>query len=416
MRRLFRLPGLWILGVTLAGVFLIQGCADRQPVSSRPEANVAAEPTPDSTTAPAESKTPVQDPSIAENVQRLVSSTLSVRSLGNVVFAGRSCWSSDGNSVLCLVDSGIDWYQELAFVDLSSGSVTKVETDVPDISGAFLSPDGESILFIAGDNDSSGLHLVSSNGGNSQKVASLGDRWWTVGQSWSPDSERVIVAFEDQIGYEVALPASLYTVDTSGRRRLVESPFDINIRPQWAADGKSVGFLSGEMEDQKDYDGYRNMHLNRLEVSDRGVVLSSEEVPSDTIRRFVHVLWSPSVDRVAYLSDWTSEHIGLLWIKVIGEDNPISVTSGYNGAAGLCWSPDGEWLAFVGLVETVGVFVVAKDGTGLKRLLDWPEDAPMYLFDMSWSPDGSRLLLSGQAFDGPERATYVIEVAEPEGE
>lgn len=408
MRRLFRLPGFWVFWVALAGMYAVQGCADRQPVSSRPEASVVAEPTPSSTTAPAESQTPVQDPSIAENVQRLVSGTLSARRLGDVNIVGISCWSPDGKSVLCLVNTDPDEDQELAFVSLASGKVAKVATDVPIGWGGSLSPDGNWIFFDGHFQDAPGYYIVSSGGGESTRVSHPADIN-ILGHTWSPDSQEVLVSIQEPIEGEAEMTSvSLYTIDLAGRRKSIKSPFDDNTHPRWSRDGKSVGFLSGDFE---------SMYLNRLDVIGGDVVLSSDEIPSDDrIDRFVRVLWSPTTDRVAYLSKWTSEHIGLLWIKVIGVDDPISVTSDYDGAAGLCWSPGGEWLAFVGLVETVGVFVVAKDGTGLKRLLDWPEGAPMYLFDMSWSPDGSRLLLSGMAFDGPGKATYVVEVAESDDE
>lgn len=65
------------------------------------------------------------------------------------------------------------------------------------------------------------------------------------------------------------------------------------------------------------------------------------------------------------------------------------------------WSPDGRKLAFRSAVTTpIGdfgrIFVVNRDGTGLRQLTPDPKpfDNPNYVYDQapSWSPDGTRIL------------------------
>jgi Tol biopolymer transport system component len=69
------------------------------------------------------------------------------------------------------------------------------------------------------------------------------------------------------------------------------------------------------------------------------------------------------------------------------------------------WSPDGQELAFVGRVASVGegVFVAAPDGTRPRLLFQVPHTlagvtvvARHDLTDLSWSPDGTRLLFELQ--------------------
>jgi Tol biopolymer transport system component len=68
------------------------------------------------------------------------------------------------------------------------------------------------------------------------------------------------------------------------------------------------------------------------------------------------------------------------------------------------WSPDGTKLAFRSAIHTSGgdrdrIFIVNRDGTGLRQLTPESTDPNLNIFDEapSWSPDGSRLLFQRSA-------------------
>ena len=68
------------------------------------------------------------------------------------------------------------------------------------------------------------------------------------------------------------------------------------------------------------------------------------------------------------------------------------------------WSPDGAQLAFV-RVDDLNVYVIAPDGTGLRRLTNDPAFEQL----LAWSPDGAGLYFSQPSADG--QAVKVLDLA-----
>jgi Tol biopolymer transport system component len=85
---------------------------------------------------------------------------------------------------------------------------------------------------------------------------------------------------------------------------------------------------------------------------------------------------------------------------------PIPVTHGSRGGAGATGSPDGEWIAFVGSGKGDDIFVVRKDGSGLRQLTDdvFIDRRPM------WSPDGNFI-----AFHSNRSGKFEIWSIRPDG-
>ncbi|MDQ3108215.1 MAG: S9 family peptidase [Actinomycetota bacterium] len=84
-----------------------------------------------------------------------------------------------------------------------------------------------------------------------------------------------------------------------------------------------------------------------------------------------------------------------VWVVGIDEAFPACpFTEGTARERSPRWSPDGQWLAFVGHPDERGarLCVAAVDGGDTYELLDWPED----IEDLVWTPDGARLVFTAR--------------------
>jgi Tol biopolymer transport system component len=102
-----------------------------------------------------------------------------------------------------------------------------------------------------------------------------------------------------------------------------------------------------------------------------------------------HTALSPDGTQIAYF-DGLGDHGHNLWVmNADGTERRLLLddeVSGVGHVGGPTWSPDGEWLAFKGTVETEdGIYLVRPDGSGLTQLV------PGSVGTVHWSPDGSRI-------------------------
>jgi Tol biopolymer transport system component len=79
----------------------------------------------------------------------------------------------------------------------------------------------------------------------------------------------------------------------------------------------------------------------------------------------------------------------------------------------VAWSPDGARLAFLGTpalpppdVGDVSLYLVNRDGTGLRKLVD--RVSSKNLNTPEWSPDGSKLLIERSGIGGERDFAYVV--------
>ena len=99
---------------------------------------------------------------------------------------------------------------------------------------------------------------------------------------------------------------------------------------------------------------------------------------------------------------WNGETHGAgfdLYVKVIGTDKPLRLTSHPAPALSAAWSPDGRSIAFrrVDLdTENGGIFVVSALG-GPERKLASTNDQFISRAEISWSPDGTQLAFADHA-------------------
>src|SRR6185503_12403675 len=93
--------------------------------------------------------------------------------------------------------------------------------------------------------------------------------------------------------------------------------------------------------------------------------------------------WSPDGKFIAYSSDQSGNFD--IWIKPIGEGDPIQVTKSPDHDWQPDWSPDGQRLVFRSEREGGGLYVVPAFG-GTERRISASGYRPL------WSPEGSQIL------------------------
>jgi Tol biopolymer transport system component len=221
------------------------------------------------------------------------------------------------------------------------------------------SPDGRSIAFLSGDEDTTIL-VVQGDGSNLRTVA---DRVIGNGPNtytWSPDSTKI--AFSRQVY------GGAYSLDR-------EQLYAVEVTAQ----------IGGAGDDRS------------------GI----KQISDDRVLSQVHPAWSPNGERLAYAGFYGE--IGVINADGSGATTLVEgVEDGVRAERSPVWSPDGSQIAFVPLVddpnrgENRELYVVNSDGTGLRRLTNKAGDESQPV----WSPDGSQIAFVADG-DGDEEV-YVV--------
>ena len=146
-----------------------------------------------------------------------------------------------------------------------------------------------------------------------------------IDPSWSPDGSRIVYR-DSHRGFNRNDELYVMNADGSHKRNLTHSPHD-EWSPSWSPDGKLIAFYSGELYVMRP-DGTRERPITKIEG----------EYPA----------WSPDGERLAFMS---------------AEPGARGPNPNYD------------------------VFVVNRDGTGVRQLTDWPGEDGW----PTWSPDGESI-------------------------
>jgi TolB protein len=156
----------------------------------------------------------------------------------------------------------------------------------------------------------------------------------------------------------------------------------VDWNPIWSPDGNYLYFLS---------DRGGSMNVWRIPLEERtGKVLGAPEPLTTPASDTAYLSMARDGRRLAYAQRVYSSNIHRIAFdpragKVAGQ--PAAVTYGSRAPGAPSVSPDGQWLSFHSRAPQEDIFIVGKDGTGLRQLTN---DIHKDRFPR-WSPDGKRI-------------------------
>ncbi len=248
-----------------------------------------------------------------------------------------------------------------------------------------LSPDGRTVLFQSNRSGTPDVWTVSLDGGEPTAIASspVAD----IQPRWSPDGSEV--AFTSLRGGT----ADIWVTSSAGgeARQLTDWP-SAEVWPVWSPDGSTIAFVS-------------NRDAGQLEVW-------TIPAAGGEATRLTHsgasariIAWSENGREILYIGAAPGGLHDVYSVPATGgTPRPLGVDARIGNAD---LSPDGRHVAHSVLADGWGfVDVVARDGTGPRRLTPRPEN--VYQEYVRWSPDGSRLVVTDYVYVDDNQDLYVV--------
>ena len=273
--------------------------------------------------------------------------------------------------------------------------VFEIEYDTPQ-----WSPDGSQIVFSFAWN----LFAVESDGSSIRRLNGSGDQIVekdseiNVSPDISPDGSQVAYSSFKERGRLPSLVLGspefdIKTVKLKGwfKRKLTLANSDgDDINPVWSPDGTRIAFVSPR---SKDY----GFHIYIMAANGSDVKGIAPAVPVHPGLSGTPV-WSPDGTRLAFLgTGLEGERANWFYLYIVETDGSELTQIGI-AVTRPAWSPDGLKVAFIGQIgEDVGLLTSALDGSPPTKILDYPDGFNETPRNLSWSPDGAQLLLSGSS-------------------
>ena len=309
------------------------------------------------------------------------------------------------------------------------------------------SPDGTHIVFSKLGFFQGDTYVVTADGTNLRMISVRADDGTEIDYSpdFSPDGNRIVYAttrhWVDRNSGSIRsrnFEIETIGVDGSDPRRLTHHQSD-DVSPAWSPDGSRIAFIS-----QYSYDKEAGIYTMAPDGSDQRLVVrfrtitNDADPASDWYSRLLGgrgPVWSPDGKKLAYVlaiqernpdqrrghKDYTGQVLytvnadGTELKELFAVEDSLQESIATEPA----WSPDSQRIAFLHQIKKPQVearlYTVRPDGSELTQILG-PDDGlgPFTVFIwenavLSWSPDGTGVLIPADASDGH------LSVVDPDG-
>jgi Tol biopolymer transport system component len=309
-------------------------------------------------------------------------------------------WSKDGSKIIGLGHifgrDGDSFFE----IDSGGGVARELSNDTLQKDSPSLSPDGKMIAYLAAEVGRIFSHahvwVMRTDGTNARDLTPSGGNWGNV--RWSPDSRFLIFdgGVEDSgaVNYQIA-KADVQT----GELRMLTRSSGYGIRDaSYLSSGERIAFSSGRI--QTDYGG--KVWLMNVDGSDL-VSLDTTRTASNTVRV------SPIRNEIFFAWGLGGESdAGVYALDLDTTTLPAEPSSFHYLYPGdyfnlAQWSPDGEYLLFPKGNPYSDLYLLNRDGSGMRRLTT---GLAVHLFSYAWSPDSQRLVF--MASDDGNRTVHLF--------
>jgi len=136
-------------------------------------------------------------------------------------------------------------------------------------------------------------------------------------------------------------------------------------------------------------------------------------IPLTSYRGFVGgPSFSPDGDRVAFHWNGLKTDKPDIYVKLIGEDQPVRLTTNPAPDYVPAWSPDGRWIAFLRGVseEKVAVVLIPATGGSERKLTELGQAEEQEITKISWHPGGHWLIVPHRNSAHEPAALFLVSV------
>jgi TolB protein len=250
-----------------------------------------------------------------------------------------------------------------------------------EVSSPALSPDGETIAYVAKDASwIQQIYTIKIDGSDKKQLTNDPNKKWGI--EWLTDE----ISFLSYNAQEIET-IFIVSLDGSQRRKLLNETIRMGMEPikrarfwgagSWDPESKVILFTS--------YDPKNDEKIFQINIDGTGL----RQVLNDSSRQW-NPQWSPDGNSFVFISQ-DNKNLDQLYISNANGTGIRQITDDGFKKFELDWGKDG--ILFVSTEEQIAssekIFIINPDGTGKIRLI---EDGDFNQKNPSWSRDGTRIL------------------------